>query len=338
MDRHSGYVVAVPGKKSKKKNKKDKHGVGLQAKTVAQAMIRHWLTIFDAPAIICSDRGSQFVGSWFKSMCKHMGIRHAKTVAYHSRSNGRAEVAGWQMFETVRQLHIEEPGRIWFHSVWRVLQAFHDLPGPTGLSPHRILFLRDRVSRTLPWMKHGKVARDADATRSKADTTAAKVCKSLHDEHEQRAKYFKEGKIHKYSLKDTVWVERHHNDVLTRHRQQSWYIPGVIVRKLGQDVYAVQVGDNKTLDRDHTQLRPRALDPTGRALTFEFTAGDLDSDDDGEEDYCTAERILTDKPDPATLGGEAIQGSLERICRFARLVGTSEQFCMRVYHGVAGLS
>ena len=48
----------------------------------ANAMIRHWLTIFDVPAVICSDRGSQFVGTWFKTMCKHMGIRHAKTVAY----------------------------------------------------------------------------------------------------------------------------------------------------------------------------------------------------------------------------------------------------------------
>ena len=94
VDRHSGYIVAVPGKKSKKKDKKDKHGVGLQAKTVANAMIRQWLTIFDVPAVICSDRGSQFVGTWFKTMCKHMGVRHAKTMAYHSRSNGRAEVAG----------------------------------------------------------------------------------------------------------------------------------------------------------------------------------------------------------------------------------------------------
>ena len=63
VDRHSGYIVAVRGKKSKKKDKKDKHGVGLQAKTVANAMIRHWLTIFDVPAVICSDQGSQFVGN-----------------------------------------------------------------------------------------------------------------------------------------------------------------------------------------------------------------------------------------------------------------------------------
>ena len=303
VDRHSGYIVAVPGKKSKKKDKKDKHGVGLQAKTVANAMIRHWLTIFDVPAVICSDRGSQFVGTWFKTMCKHMGIRHAKTVAYHSRSNGRAEVAGRQMFEKFRQLHIDEPGRNWYNSLWRVLQAYHDLPGPTGLSPHRILFLRDRVSRTLPWMNHGKVARDGNAMMAEADDTAAKVCKTLQDEHDKRAKYFKQGKVQKYALQDTVWVERHHKDVLSRHRQASWYVPGVIVRKVGQDVYAVRVGDNKILDRDHTQLRPRAPDPSGRPVTFEFAAGDVDSDDEGEDDDFTAERILADKPDPGTPGG-----------------------------------
>ena len=303
VDRHSGYIVAVPGKKSKKKDKKDKHGVGLQAKTVANAMIRHWLTIFDVPAVICSDRGSQFVGTWFKTMCKHMGIRHAKTVAYHSRSNGRAGVAGRQMFEKFRKLHIDEPGRNWYNSLWRVLQAYHDLPGPTGLSPHRILFLRDRVSRTLPWLNHGKVARDANAMMAEADDTAAKVCKALQDEQNKRAKYFKQGKVQKYALQDTMWVERHHKDVLSRHRQASWYVPGVIVRKVGQDVYAVRVGENKILDRDHTQLRPRASDPSGRPVTFEFTAGDVDSDDEGEDDDFTAEKILADKPDPGKPGG-----------------------------------
>ena len=203
--------------------------MGLQAKTVTNAMIRHWLTIFDVRAVICSDRGSQFVGTWFKTMCKHMGIRHAKTVAYHSRWNGRAEVAGLQMFEKFRQLHIDESGRNWYDSLWRVLQAYHDLPRPTGLSPHRILFLRDRVSRTLPWLNHGKVARDANALMAEAEDTAAKVCKALQDEHERRAKYFKQGKVQKNALQDTVWVQRHHIDVLSRHRQASWYVPGVII-------------------------------------------------------------------------------------------------------------
>ena len=189
VDRHSSYIVAIPGKKFKKGDMKDKHGVGLQANTVTQAMIWHWLTIFDVPAVICSHRRSQFVCSLFRSMCKHMEMRHAKTVAYHRRSDGRVDVTRRQMFEKFRQLHIEEPGSNWLHSLWRVLQAFHDLLGPTGMSPDCISFLRDRVSRTVPWMNHGTVARYADTMRSKAGATGAKVCKSLHDEHERGAKY-----------------------------------------------------------------------------------------------------------------------------------------------------
>ena len=128
--------------------------------------------------------------------------------------------------------------------------------------------------------------------------TAAKVCKALQDEHEKRAKYFKQGKVQKYALRDTVWVERHHKDVLFRHGQASWYVPGVIVRRVRQDVYAVRVGDNKILDHDHTQLRPRAPDPSGRPVTFEFTAGNVDSDEEGEDDDFTAGGIRTDISPP----------------------------------------
>ena len=133
VDSHSGYIVAVPGEEFKKKDKRDRHGVGLQAETVAQAMIRHLLTVFDIRAMICSDRGMQFVGAWFRRMCKYMGVRHAKTAAYHRPPNGRAEVAGTQLLKTFWQSHIQQPGRNWFHSPWRVLQAYHHLPGPSGL-------------------------------------------------------------------------------------------------------------------------------------------------------------------------------------------------------------
>ena len=75
-------------------------------------------------------------------------------------------------------------------------------------------------------------------------------------------------------------------------------------------MYAVTVGDTKILDRDHSQLRPRAPDPSGRPVTFEFTAGDVDSDDEGEDDDFTAEKkgvgftksFGRDSPHPGTRG------------------------------------
>ena len=52
-------------------------------------MIRHWLTTFGVPRTICSDRGTQFTGRWFKAMFSLMGIGHAKSIAYLSRCDGR---------------------------------------------------------------------------------------------------------------------------------------------------------------------------------------------------------------------------------------------------------
>ena len=253
--------MAAPGKKSKRKHGKDKHCVVVEAKTVPQAMIRHRQTMLNVPAVICSDWGSQFVGSWLKTICKHMGSPHAKTVAYGQRAARRS--GGGKCSRSSANCTSRSRKGIDFSLFGRFSQAFHYLPGPTELSLHRILFVRDRVSRTLPWVNHGKVGRDTDVMISEADSTVAKVCKCLHDEHERRAKYFREGKISTSSLKDTVLMERHHNDVLTRHRQQSWHIPGVIVRRIRPDVYAVQVGDTKILDLNHMQLRPRAPDAGG---------------------------------------------------------------------------
>ena len=87
----------------------------------------------------------------------------------------------------------------------------------------------------------------------------------------------------------------------------------VIVHKIGQDVYAVQVGDSKILDRDHTRLQPRAPAPSGLAVLLDFTAADQDSDNDGKEDDDTAERILRDKSDPTTLRGRLFKGRWRRF-------------------------
>ena len=139
---------------------------------------------------------------------------------------------------------------------------------------------------------------------SQAENTAKKVFDAMEAAHAKSAEYFESKGVHKYCLKDTVWVQRHHKDVFSRHWQRSWFIPGVTLRPTKQDVYMTQVGKNKTLERGHTQLLTREPHPHGRALTFEFTADTFYSDNDGEQHKYTAERILSDKPDPSTPGAQ----------------------------------
>ena len=195
-DCHSGYVVAVPASKK-----------GLLAKEVAVMMIRHWLTVFDIPRNICSDRGPQFTGGWFKAMCTLMGIRHAKSVAYLSRSNGRAEVAGRQLFEKLRKIHITNPRRNWFEEMWPAQKAHYDTPTPGGLSPHQILFGRDPLGRGLP-LSDDDMAMDAKEFLARQEATARDIRQQLEKEHAERQKSAPSSTAQKLRVGDPVWVIR----------------------------------------------------------------------------------------------------------------------------------
>ena len=144
-------------------------------------MIRHWLTVFGVPRIICSDRGPQFTGACLKAMCSLMGICIAKIVAYLSRSNSRGEVAERQLFEKLRKIHLTKKRRNWFKERWLALKAHNDIPIPRGLLPHQILFSRDPLGRGLPcqvkarqWMQR--------VLRAATDDGAGD-CQQLEKEH-----------------------------------------------------------------------------------------------------------------------------------------------------------
>ena len=117
VDRHSGWVVAVP-----------EVGKGLTGEKVARAMVRHQWRPFGVPSVITSDQGSQFIGSWWQNMCALLGIRHAMSHAYHHRANGRAERGGQQLFERLRRLQIEGEFS-WVEALPQVLDRLHDTPG-----------------------------------------------------------------------------------------------------------------------------------------------------------------------------------------------------------------
>ena len=232
VDRHSGYVVAVPARKK-----------GLLAKEVAVMMIRHWLTVFDIPRTICSDRGPQFTGGWFKAMCSLMGIRHAKSVAYLSRSNGRAEVAGRQLFEKLRKIHITNPRRNWFEEMWPALKAHHDTPTPGGLSPHQILFGRDPLGRGLPLSGDG-MAMDAKEFFARQEQTARDIRQQLEKEHAERQQSAPSSTAQKFRVGDPVWVIRPRP--MGTHRTKTWFTPGEVVRRIGEDTYRIKVGHGQS--------------------------------------------------------------------------------------------
>ena len=49
--------------------------------------------IFGAPKTIISDEGSHFANKFFAKLMSRYGIKHMIGLAYHPRSNGKAEIS-----------------------------------------------------------------------------------------------------------------------------------------------------------------------------------------------------------------------------------------------------
>ena len=255
VDRHSGYIVAVPVRKK-----------GLLTKEVAVMMSPHWLTVFGIPRTICSHRGPQLTGNWLKAMCSFMGIRHAKSVVYLSRSNGGAEVAGRQLFEKLRKIHLTNKRGTWFEEMWPALKPRHDTPTRGGLSRHQILFGREPLGRGLPLSGNG-MAMDAKEFFARQETTAREIRQQLEKEHSERAKTAPKTAAHNFRLGDPVWMLRPRP--MGTHRTKTWLTLREVVRRIGEDTYRIKVGHGQFRVRHESQLRVREPDICGQHVSLD---------------------------------------------------------------------
>ena len=229
-------------------------------------------------------------------MCSLMGIRHAKSVAYLSRSNGRAEVAGRQLFEKLRKIHITNPRRNWFEEMWPALKAHHTTPTPGGLSPHQILFGRDPLGRGLPLSGDG-MAMDAKEFFARQEQTARDIRQQLEKEHAERQKSAPSPTAQKFRVGDPVWVIRPRP--MGTQRTKTWFTPREVVRRIGEDTYSIKVGHGQSRERHGSQLRVREPDLRGQHVSLDCAAHEADSDDNyAEQDDYTVEKILAQRPKP----------------------------------------
>lgn len=76
-------------------------------------------------------------------MCARLGIRQAYSQAYRPQGNGRAEVAGKTLINALRKMKAQGYEN-WVEVLPRVLWAYHNLIGESGMSPFQIVFGRDR--------------------------------------------------------------------------------------------------------------------------------------------------------------------------------------------------
>ena len=226
IDRHSGWVDAYPVLKK-----------GLTAKRVAHLLHERWLPVFGIPTEITTDLGQHFAGSWFRTFCALRGIMHAEAVSYRSETNGRAEQAVGAVLDALRKI-TNDSGGSWVEGLPRALHQLRIVTGPSGMSPHHVVFGRDIILEGVP-LPTDKEAEDAVQFVHRMSEVDRNVQHALAQHHQRRQPNQTAGTDVEYQAGQRVWVLRPRRDM----KLSTWWTgPHIVKRRVGRDSFLVDVG------------------------------------------------------------------------------------------------
>jgi transposase InsO family protein len=89
IDRSTRWLEAFPVK-------------NMEATTAADALVAGWISRFEVPAAVTSDRGTQFTSAVWEALCTQLGIKHITITAFHPCSNGMVERTHRQLKDTLQ--------------------------------------------------------------------------------------------------------------------------------------------------------------------------------------------------------------------------------------------
>ena len=108
------------------------------AAACARALFRGWISHFGVPAVMTSDRGTQFTSSLWAALCTLLGIQHVQTTAYHPEGNGLVEHFHRRLKGALRA---RCAGPDWFdHLPWVMLGLRAATREDNAISPSQAVF------------------------------------------------------------------------------------------------------------------------------------------------------------------------------------------------------
>jgi hypothetical protein len=108
------------------------------AATCADTLIAGWISRYEVPAQLTSDRGTQFTSAIWASLCKQLGIQHQPTTAFHLQASGMVERCHRRLMDALRA---RLAGPDWpLHLPWVLMELRAAPTENTGVSAAKIVF------------------------------------------------------------------------------------------------------------------------------------------------------------------------------------------------------
>ena len=223
-------------------------------KKTAHLMLDYGWNEFIIPSAIMSDQGPHFTGQWWKTMCARLGVKHSYSQVYRTQANGRAEGAGKQIISILRKMHAESEIN-WVEALPRALMLHHDTPTVNGISPYQMVFGRDRNLAGLPYSEKRECedARVFMDRQKEIDRVLSDKMNRLHEENSARYNSHRRERRN-FTVGQQVWVIKPKQ--VGGHKISKWWVgPFKIIRRVGRDVFILEVKQGETVEAHSDQIK-----------------------------------------------------------------------------------
>jgi transposase InsO family protein len=250
IDYFSKYPVLIPLKR-------------IDAETIARKTFQYWISVFGAPQIIHTDRGSNFESELFKEQCKILGIQKTRTSPYYPQSDGLVE----RLFRTIKPMisaTVQSHRVSWCQALPIVEMGIRSsVQATTGLSPSEIIFGK-KMRLPLSWQHPSLEKQQTTITATQYIRELQETLNSIHDQvkdHMQRAiqrqtdryNYKKSNTLIK--LGDKVLVKRE-GHVPAAFPKLKYCGPYQVISKNNHWSYQLKDTTNgNIIDRNYNQLK-----------------------------------------------------------------------------------
>ncbi|CAG2186283.1 unnamed protein product [Mytilus edulis] len=229
----------------------------MEAKTVAEVMLKGWIKRYGCPLELHSDQGRQYESQLFQSICKFLEIDKTRTTPGHPRSDGLVERSNRTIKDMISK-YVRTDQRDWDRWIDFVAMAYNSTPHQsTEISPFRMIFgeemrmpldvilaeeLCENGSELVS--EHDHVMKLQDKLKTIHEIarvslgTAAKRQKRQYDKNVKRLDYSEGDLVRRYQPRTAKGVKK--------KLSRFWTGPWVIVEKLSNVLYKIKHSPNST--------------------------------------------------------------------------------------------
>ena len=128
--RLTGYILIIP------------FNTHITAEELARHFLQQVVCFFGLPQEVYSDQDHLVNSKFFQTYAQMSGIESVQSSAHQSQANARAENAVQLAICSLRKVLVYKQATNWLELLPLALWCLNDLPGPAGLSAHRLVFGR----------------------------------------------------------------------------------------------------------------------------------------------------------------------------------------------------